>query len=62
MGTRTTGRVSAKIGEGAEGAIDQGPTSLPPGPDRLIKGRKQAEVDIHRLEGAGVGATDVADD
>jgi len=39
-------RSSAEIGKGAEGAIDQGLPPLPLGPDRLVKGRQQAEVDI----------------
>lgn len=54
--------MSGQIGEGAEGAIDQGLPPLPLGPDRLVKGRQQAEIDIHRLERAWVGMTDVTDD
>lgn len=48
--------------ERAEGAIDQGLPSFPLGPNGLVEWREQAEVDIHRLEGAGVGLADVTDD
>jgi len=39
-------RLLAEIGEGAESAIDQGLPSFPLGPNRLVKGRQQAEIDI----------------
>jgi hypothetical protein len=36
----------AEIGEGAEGAIDQGSPVLPLSLDRIVEWREQAEVDI----------------
>ena len=45
-----------------EGAIDQGAAAFALATDRLVEGRQEAEIDIHRLEGAGVGAADVTDE
>jgi len=39
-------RLLAEIGEGAEGALDQGAPPVSLGPDRLVEGRQKAEVDI----------------
>jgi len=60
--TVTLGNCLSDVGQIAEGAFDQRPAAFPLGPDRGVEGGEKTEVDVHRLEGSGIGAADMLDE